>query len=342
MRPQPRQRTAASNRVAETGAACIALMFLTGGVTTLLCAVAPRPASMNGPVLYSIGAGALLVAAVVWAFRRRMPNVAQQVLLSLGTALIVTLMATSGSPSIAVSFSLYFTWIVFYCLLFLSRPQAIAQLTFSSVGYLVGWLLAHEQSAAGPSAAEPLILFTVLGTFGVVVRMLSQARTASEIDPLTRVYNRRGMDRLINLAVTRAVDDGEGLVLALVDVDHFKLVNDRRGHIAGDQVLQDLTVAWRKSLRDSDFLCRMGGDEFLVVLPGCAQPEANEILARLREDRRVGVTCSIGATAWRPGESVSTLFMRADRALYRAKEQGRDRLAWSLHEVEGTVPQGAA
>jgi diguanylate cyclase (GGDEF)-like protein len=111
----------------------------------------------------------------------------------------------------------------------------------------------------------------------------------------------------------------------MLDLDHFKRFNDARGHQAGDRLLADTTAAWREHLRDADLLARVGGEEFVVVLPECGTQLAVQIVDRLRGATPFGQTCSAGVALWDGSESVEGLIGRADAALYQAKEQGRDR-----------------
>lgn len=126
----------------------------------------------------------------------------------------------------------------------------------------------------------------------------------------------------------RAPREHEPLVLSIVDIDHFKRINDEQGHQAGDRILQHLAGHWRAVLRAGDTVARIGGDEFVIVLPACSIIDAAEILDRLRAGGPDGVTCSIGTTEFRPGDSASLLLSRADTALYEAKRRGRDQTAW--------------
>jgi diguanylate cyclase (GGDEF)-like protein len=96
--------------------------------------------------------------------------------------------------------------------------------------------------------------------------------------------------------------------------------------MAGDAALRDCAAAWDQALRGEDTILRYGGEEFLIVLPDCEPDDATEIVKRLRAATPDAQTCSAGLAVWKPGESVDDLVGRADKALYEAKEAGRDRL----------------
>ncbi len=159
-----------------------------------------------------------------------------------------------------------------------------------------------------------------------------QRRAAT--DGLTGLPNRR---HLIDTA--RALLRTPPLALLMVDLDHFKAINDRFGHAVGDQVLQAAAVRCRRVLRGSDVIARIGGEEFAVVLPGTAGPTAVGIAERLREviggtphvigDRRIDLTASVGGTLVGPADTdIDAVLQRADRALYTAKAGGRDRVVF--------------
>ncbi|MFP3907682.1 MAG: GGDEF domain-containing protein [Acidimicrobiales bacterium] len=151
-------------------------------------------------------------------------------------------------------------------------------------------------------------------------------------DPLTGLHNRVILDDV--LARSCATDDRNGggrLATLMIDIDHFKAVNDEHGHQVGDQILSGVAAAIERCIRPADLAVRYGGEEFLVLLDGIDLESASEIAERLRAEiaTRVtdlpGVTTSIGLALHRVGEDPHHLIERADRALYRAKEAGRDR-----------------
>ncbi|MBU4425077.1 MAG: diguanylate cyclase [Gammaproteobacteria bacterium] len=170
-----------------------------------------------------------------------------------------------------------------------------------------------------------------------VQSLQTQLTEQAHRDPLTGLYNRR----YLNTALKRELDDcvGEGATLALllIDLDLFKQINDRHGHAAGDDVLRQIAVLLLQSMRPSDICCRYGGEEFLLVLPGMGLQTAMDRAQALRQqvaERRwladgqpIGVTLSVGvACADNAAISPAALIDLADRALYQAKAEGRNRV----------------
>jgi diguanylate cyclase (GGDEF)-like protein len=151
-------------------------------------------------------------------------------------------------------------------------------------------------------------------------------------DPLTGLANRRELDeRLETLISTPAA---RPLSVALVDLDGFKVVNDRCSHAEGDKVLQTVARTLRDALRVNDVVARYGGDEFVVLLPGASLLAASAALGRaadavagLHDDLAHGVTLSVGAVSVRPQESAHQVLSRADKAMYQAKREGGNRVA---------------
>jgi diguanylate cyclase (GGDEF)-like protein/PAS domain S-box-containing protein len=156
--------------------------------------------------------------------------------------------------------------------------------------------------------------------------LIAENEKLAHSDALTGLPNRRALDDQLPREMARALRARSSLCLAIIDIDHFKAYNDTYGHLAGDQVLRDCAAVWDEALRGEDTILRFGGEEFLVVLPDCGSVDATEILERLRAATPEGQTCSAGLAVWIPGESVDELVARADKALYEAKESGRDRL----------------
>ncbi len=168
---------------------------------------------------------------------------------------------------------------------------------------------------------------------------LESARKESETDPLTRISNRKAFDDYLARSVEIHQAFGDSMSMLIVDIDHFKAVNDQHGHITGDEVLRAVADALVKVfLRKNDFVCRLGGDEFAVILretgAGDAVSLAERVLGRIRglriqanDDACIEVRVSIGLAALAAEDDEKAWLDRVDRALYAAKEAGRDRVA---------------
>jgi len=165
---------------------------------------------------------------------------------------------------------------------------------------------------------------------------LAVAKRRAEIDSLTQVFNRGAFDTHLFHVAHKSHQDREAVSLLLVDVDHFKRLNDTYGHQAGDQVLKSLAATMvRVASRSTDYVARYGGEEFAVVLGETPAKGAAKVGDRLMEAVRglrirhgediIAITLSVGVATLRKGESPSEWLQRADRALYEAKEAGRDR-----------------
>lgn len=155
-------------------------------------------------------------------------------------------------------------------------------------------------------------------------------------DPLTGVLNRRGMASAFGREFSRAQRLGTPLSVALLDIDHFKTLNDSYGHDLGDQVLKHLVKVFGTALRPTDILARSGGEEFVILLPDTDLDQAEQVLTRLQQilarapfphhDTPLPITFSAGIARWHAPESVESLLERADRAMYQAKKAGRNRV----------------
>jgi diguanylate cyclase (GGDEF)-like protein len=187
------------------------------------------------------------------------------------------------------------------------------------VGMLVvGWSEVLTESASRVSAVGLLTHEAAL--------LLSRADQLAHLagiattDALTGLANRRAWDA----RVKRAVLDDEPVAIAILDLDNFKRFNDTYGHLEGDALLRDTAAAWSEHIRDDDLLARLGGEEFGLLLPACAEHEAIEVIERLRGAVTHQQTCSAGVAVRRGSESVESAISRADVALYAAKRAGRD------------------
>jgi diguanylate cyclase len=169
---------------------------------------------------------------------------------------------------------------------------------------------------------------------------LNRQQQRLQVDTLTQLHNRSALDERLAVEYKRWLRYQSPLCLAIVDVDHFKLINDQFGHLAGDKALKVIARALSTALRDTDFVARFGGEEFVVLLPGISEDSIQLPLEKLRnvikgipfrfKDDRISISISLGATLFRSGDRITDAFERADKALYEAKNTGRDRIVITL------------
>lgn len=165
---------------------------------------------------------------------------------------------------------------------------------------------------------------------------LEEQRQKALIDPLTGLPNRAAWGERLEQEVAQWQQHGNTLLLAMLDLDHFKAINDNYGHLAGDKVLKIIASVLRKRLRGSDFIARFGGEEFVLMMPNTSWPVGARLAETLRaaieacpfhfKGERVTITMSIGMSAFKPGDHSDLVLKRADQALYRAKNSGRNRV----------------
>ena len=172
---------------------------------------------------------------------------------------------------------------------------------------------------------------------------LRDASQAASHDPLTGLFNRRHLTAFVQPLAALVLERSEEVTLLIVDIDHFKRVNDVHGHPIGDQVLRAVAQLLGMRLRDDDCLARYGGEEFVVVLRRCGVQRGLRVAEALRhnvasteidtDNGIVPVTVSIGVAQWGAGEQLAQVIQRADRTLYRAKQAGRDRVEVDADDV---------
>lgn len=314
--------------------------------------------SAGAAALYAVlvlGSVAVFAVAFFSGLNRRFadPSLTTAQLIAAGIALAGFAYAAGDRAWLALPF--YVTPLLFGAFRVATKPL-LAMLLF----YLVGYAAASAAGGGLDNAAEQLAMLTavvmltqVVWLGGYVNRMrLDLRRTNDELegalrriervaslDELTGLYNRRMIRDLLTREEKLSERTGAKLTIAMIDVDHFKSINDDYGHSTGDAVLRAVAEALQSGLRESDLLGRYGGEEFVVGLPGCAAERAELPLQRIRS-ALVGmqpveaapsrkVTVSIGAALRRDSETIDDVIARADAALYEAKRAGRDRVVWA-------------
>ncbi len=165
---------------------------------------------------------------------------------------------------------------------------------------------------------------------------LTQLSEVVRIDQLTGVLNRRGMDEAFSTEIARYRRNGELLSVALLDIDNFKSLNDQHGHAAGDTALKHLAGVVKRTVRPTDIVTRMGGEEFVVILPNTNLEEAVTTMSRLQRaltkeyflgnNQKLLITFSAGVALFQEDDDVTSILLRADQAMYLAKKSGKNRV----------------
>ncbi|MCE9641305.1 MAG: sensor domain-containing diguanylate cyclase [Betaproteobacteria bacterium] len=179
-------------------------------------------------------------------------------------------------------------------------------------------------------------LIVLFATSLTINRYQGQLEVMATTDKLTGLANRQACDLLIPQALAEARRAKAPLLAMMIDIDHFKYVNDRLGHPAGDSMLTQLAQAMKGALRESDIVCRWGGEEFLVVIKDTDAAPGQALAEKIRgtvengsfrwQDEPVRVTVSVGVAYYKEGETPEQLIARADKALFQAKDAGRNRV----------------
>jgi diguanylate cyclase (GGDEF)-like protein len=169
-----------------------------------------------------------------------------------------------------------------------------------------------------------------------VETLASEVYKLAALDQLTGLYNRRSGEQRLAQEISRAQRHGRPLTVLLMDLDGLKQINDRHGHAAGDTVLKGFADRLQRAIRGSDLAVRLGGDEFMALLPECRAEEVRHVLARLEglefefDDQKLHLQYSRGWTDYAPGETPQELLKRADGALYENKRAGKRRVVAPL------------
>ena len=172
------------------------------------------------------------------------------------------------------------------------------------------------------------------------LRQQQELENIANVDGLTGLFNRRWMNEFFQRQISRALNNNKPMALILADLDHFKKINDKHGHLVGDEILFAVASMLTQQIRPTDLLARFGGEEFAFVLPETSPEEAHQIAERIRsslEEARLGfgdelkdeikMTLSLGVTNLMLGDNIHMMLSRADLALYQAKKNGRNCIA---------------
>ncbi len=305
-------------------------IFAGAGVLNLVEAAIP-----GGPSLSLLpGASAFAFAALLWGFGRKLPLGALFCLGPIGTALVALAVGTTDAPGDG---AILYLWPVLWEAYFFGRRGAITIVGCVALFHGIALLELPSQEAYFDRWLDVVVSAALVATVvellasrnrGLVEELVAEAR----MDNLTGLLNRRGFVERASAELARSRRDTSWLGVASFDLDHFKAINDRFGHEVGDQVLVRVADLFKAEMRGSDVLARMGGEEFVALLPGDRIEEAEALAERVRvrleetADPHVPtVTVSAGVVSAVAPADLDELLRSADHALYEAKFSGRNR-----------------
>ncbi len=314
----------------------LATLFAAGAALALLIVVLPHSSEASVTGLLVVIAIASVLAAVLYSQSNWLPEAALPAVLAIGSSLVTGVAYFSAlTPSPLVFF---YVWVCLYSAYFFTVRQIGWQIGYVGLAYL---LLLLERKPDGGVAAWWLVGMGTLAVSAGVIRgmrdhvasLIDSLYDASRTDPLTGLTNRRGHRETLDLELERARRNDAPLALVMIDLDHFKEVNDRSGHHVGDAALRRAAAVLSDGRRKIDGVARVGGEEFAFVLPNTDAHEAFTVAERLRTALRdefagdaVAVTASLGVSSFpQHGATAGALLRTADEALYAAKGSGRDR-----------------
>ena len=318
-------------------------MFIAAGILGLLSLALPNAEDLVPLVAVSMSLTSLAVGAIAIAVRDRLSPAGVYGLSAVGLA-CVSVFAVYGHRDMTADSILpaigFYLWLVLFAGYFFPR-RAVAPAIAAAGAAATAVVFA---GGLGVSLGTWFVMLSAFCLAGFVVsflrqrvtRLLSILARAARVDPLTGVLNRGGFEERFGQEVERVRRSGTSVTLLVADIDRFKLINDRFGHAAGDQILQAVARVLSETTRPADVVARLGGEEFGVLLPDAARGEGVAIAERCRDeiarmtppdDGPLAVTVSFGvATFPEDGSCRDSLFRSADAAVYAAKDGGRDRV----------------
>ena len=221
-----------------------------------------------------------------------------------------------------------------------SVDKLSGNVSIQNIRKVVNEIIVETKKIGKVSKAIKDRLIKTTGELETLQQEFDRAKSEALIDFLTGVGNRKAFDERLAVITEAAGSEGDDVCLLLIDIDHFKNFNDKFGHIVGDEVLKFVSKKIKELIKGGDFLARFGGEEFAIILPRTSLSDAATVAENIRHfftqarlkstvssKKLGGITVSIGAACYRPGESSEAFVDRSDKALYRAKDTGRNRVA---------------
>ena len=331
-------------------------LFGTGATLVLLSLLFPHSPGRDTTGLLITTLGAYLVAIGFLVAWDRLPLWAFEASPLAGTV-VVSLAVYFSGPEAATAYALFYLWVALAACYFLRPPVAFTHLGIASAAYALVLVVSPGHvmlpgltwaMVTGTLAVLGILMTTLRGQLDQLVKQLA---AAARTDSLTQLANRRELEERFAAELERSTRTARPLSIVVLDLDWFKEYNDRFGHSAGDRVLVLLAQALKRATRTSDVVARLGGEEFGVLAPETDETEAYLLSERLRaevrrafarETEKMTISCGVASFPIH-GITLGELLHAADRALYEAKESGRDRsVVFKQAGVEGVEREQVA
>jgi diguanylate cyclase (GGDEF)-like protein len=295
-------------------------MYGLGAVTGMIAILLPHWPETNDAVALGLGVIVLAFALSLAIFPVELPQLLINLMPLPACGFVLAAIWANGPGAGGATMASFYVMLGIGAFSIMPWRLGITYLLVGAASY--AGLLIHWGVAAWP-AQVVITLGTSLGASYASTVLIQSIRRLAWQDDLTGLANRRAWYQALEQELARCKRRGEPLSVAVLDLDHFKRVNDGGGHEAGDRMLRLVATAWRTSLRPFDTLARWGGDEFGVLMTGCDHTQAVALVERLRTTMPEGQTFSAGIATWDGAEDADCMLLRADEALYRSKAAGR-------------------
>jgi len=294
----------------------VSALFLAAGFAGLYAALFPIADASPRLGIILLSVFSIAVAFVFWIVGSILSSRWVYVVLFVASIGLSVTTALAVSPvGIAVA-GIISVWVGIFVGRFCSVKMARAYLVWICLTLGVGLMVSDVDRSV---AFWPILAATLVVTTETMLRLSEQLRRQAVRDPLTGLFNRLGLEDAAGAVLASANRTGLPVSLSVLDLDDFGAVNDRDGHIAGDQLLVELSACWSDTIRSSDFLSRFGGDEFILLMPHTDLAGGRAALERLARCHQI--EWSSGLVQFREGEELFEAIKRADRLLYAEKEK---------------------
>ncbi|TKJ27855.1 hypothetical protein A6V29_03185 [Blastococcus sp. CCUG 61487] len=295
------------------------VLYALGGITGLLAMVGSEARGSTRVAMIALAMCAFAAGLSSLRWGTSFPRPALHASVVVATAVVVTGVLVSPDPTTAVVIGTLISSVLIHSCYFFNLAGLVAHVAMALTAVSTALMVRGDVALTTAVALSASLVGLAVVTRSLVMRASDASR-----DPLTELANRRAFDQAVQAIMRAGVRADSPLSTALLDLDHFKSVNDSQGHDAGDRMLRQVADTWRDVLPHGALLARHGGDEFALLLPGHAGEAALDVVDRLR-GLLPDIGVSGGVAEYQPGETAAQLMRRADLALYTAKTGGRAR-----------------